>query len=331
VDALKEIWASIRLNMLDRLGNPLAGAFCLSWLVWNFRLVLVTLGSGEWRPKIDYIDKVLMVSWTDWLVHGYAIPLGISLVWVFLSPFVFRHVMVFHRRQRARTAAAVMVADGTEPVSPEEATQLRLRLRSLSQQWDQERADYLRNNEELSERIGALQKAGPTSASPPEQVVEPPATRPAATTLDTLGLADSEAPEHDIADSMVGAVAATRDFKGKDGSDLWPLQLLEGDFERLPRALSDKVGKHRFDIHEVQALLAMRNWKTIVIPQLARALSIEQFDARVIVDTLRNLELASMGPEGEYLNADGRVLTGYFKRLFARVPKASPSAPADTK
>jgi hypothetical protein len=106
MEAIKDLWNSIRLNLLDRLGNPLVGAFGLAWCVWNFRLLLVAFGDGEWKPKIEYIDNSLMARWSDWLVHGYLAPLFFALIWVFAFPFLFRRVMVFHREQVAKTAKA---------------------------------------------------------------------------------------------------------------------------------------------------------------------------------------------------------------------------------
>ena len=319
MEALKELWNSVRLNLQDRVGNPLVGAFSLAWLIWNFRLSLIMFGEGNWKPKIDYIDKVLMPSWSDWLIHGYIVPLLFALVWVFALPVAFRRVMVFHRSQAAKTAKAVMLAEEQIPISNEEANKIRLRLRALSSEWEQERAIYLRQNEELSERIAMIQKSSsrPNAEAPIEQTenLSKPVSR-----------GDSDTQE-ELRDPIVAFVGQL----GKDENDKprWPSRLGQGDLEQLPTSLANTVSGQSFDLLDIQALLAMRNWSTIDSTKLARALKVEKFDAQVVIDRLRDLALISSGSQGSYLNADGRMLTSYFKRVFSGSLAGSSGAEQD--
>lgn len=313
MDTFKDVWNSVRLNVLDRLGNPLVGAFCLAWVVWNFRLILIALGSGDWKPKLEYIDKVLMKSSADWVIHGYLIPLGSALAWVFVLPFVFRKAIVFHREQAAKTAKAVMIADGSQPINAEEANKLRLKIRESIEEWEKERAVYLKQVDELSERIAALQ-AGSVSAS---EVSTPSAsTQEAGISPSAIVGAENTARP----DPLVASIAQIK--LDKDGKNLWPRALGDGDLERLPSSVVSKVRGHQFENLDIQALLAMRNWPQVDDTALSRALNIEKFDARVILDRLHSLELLSQGRSGTVMNADGRMLTAYFKRVFEKTPES---------
>jgi hypothetical protein len=111
------------------------------------------------------------------------------------------------------------------------------------------------------------------------------------------------------------------------GGSIWPILLSGRDIQQLPSSLSTKVRGHRFQHEEIQALVAMRNWPRVEKMQLARALKIEPFDAQVILDRLLDLGLLSQGIEGTYINADGRMLTAFFKRIIEELK--SPQKPSD--
>jgi hypothetical protein len=306
MDGIKDLWNSMRLSIIERVGNPLTGAYCLAWCVWNFRILLVTFSSGDWKPKIDYIDGQLMTTWKDWLIHGYLVPLAFALVWIFILPQLLRRVLVFHREQIAKTAKAVMIADGAQPIDAEEANQLRLRLIKLDEEWQQERAAYLKQIDDLSQRIALHIATEATLQSKPfDSAVE---SNPIDVDHPTgTGIQDS----HVLSFSELQTDA--------EGKSLWPNKLGKKDLEQLPSSVASKVSGHPFQNEEIQALLAMRNWKRVEANQLALALKIEKFDAQVIIDRLRGLDLLSRGVEGTVLNADGRMLTSFFKRLVKPV------------
>lgn len=309
METIKELIDSIRINVLNRVTNPLIGSFAIAWAVWNFRIILVVFSEGDWKTKIDYIDKTLMQTWQDWILHGYLAPLSVALAWVLISPILFRRMMVYHREQLAKTAAAVMVADDKQPIGTEEANRLRVKIRELSGQWETEKAEYLKQNEELSERIANLQKQTLLgNASKNDSIDQQVATQ------DTLPDVDDS--EIDPLVDLIGNFKTTN-----KGQAVWPLPLGDADLEQLSSGLAQKIRGHRFQQAEIQALLAMRNWKWIDHAKLSRTLKIEPFDAQVIVDQLQGLDLVSRGPDGLYMNADGRLLTSFFKRTFSAPPK----------
>lgn len=305
MDAIKDLWNSMRLSIIERVGNPLTGAYCLAWCIWNFRILLVSFSDGDWKPKIDYIDGQLMTTWDDWLIHGYLVPLAFALAWIFVLPQILRRVLVFHREQVAKTAKAVMIADGEQPISTEEANQLRRRLIKLDEEWQQERATYLKQIDELSQRIALRVATEPSLQSK---------------SLDLANASNSiDVDQPTGADIQDPHVLSFLELKtDSEGKPLWPSKLGRRDLEQLPPSVASKVSGHPFQNEEIQALLAMRNWKRVEANQLALALKIEMFDAQVIIDRLRNLDLLSRGVEGTVLNADGRMLTSFFKRLVSQ-------------
>lgn len=305
MESIRDLWNSVRLSLLDRLSNPLLGAFCIAWTVWNFRIVITLLGAGAWREKIDYIDKVLMTTAWDWAIHAYAIPLAVAAVYVFLLPPLLRKVTVYHREQAAITARAVMIADGEQPISEVEASRLLARIRALSDQWEEERSAYLREIDELRSRLTTATEPRATPA-PPEVAADGPDSQ--SHTNESL-----EVPEE--RDEVITDLLSQPSSIDPNSRN-WPLTLGRADLQLLPASVAAKVNTHKFELKEIEALLAMRNWHRIEPRRLANALRVEEFDARVILDRLFNMSLVSRGVDGLSLNADGRMLTAYFKKIF---------------
>jgi hypothetical protein len=315
METIRDLWNSLRIGLLDRLSNPLLGAFCVAWSVWNFRIVVAILGNGDWREKIEYIDKKLMLTTQDWLFHAYVIPLALAAVYVFLLPPLLRKVTVFHREQAAITARAVMIADGEQPISEAEASKLLARLRAFNDQWDEERTTYLREIDDLRSRLAsASESAPPASSESSDSASVPPPASP-------TDVGNHHEENNPAVASILSQLAITSPH-----SDKWPIALSPSDFALLPSSVVEKVRSHKFDFREIQALLAMRNWPRVQPRQLANALDVEEFDARVILDRFFNLSLMTHGVDGLSLNADGRMLTAYFKKILVDTKSSEKSS-----
>ena len=151
MDALKELQESVVSGLKTRLGNPLLVGFLVSWLVINFRVVLVLLGEGGARDKIRYVDELMYPHWYQWAWYGVAYPLLAATMYLLLSPFVVRWTTVFLKRQDVETAKALLAAEGTRPISEDRATLLR---QSLAES----RAARVRDAEAAALRIDELER-----------------------------------------------------------------------------------------------------------------------------------------------------------------------------
>lgn len=146
MDDAKEFLASILKTVRDRFSNPLISAFVIAWVIWNFRVVLVLIGTGDggWLAKIDYLDKRLMTQSWMWGVHGLVVPLLVSLAWIYILPPFLRKVASHHEGESGKTKAALLAAAEKAPISEEERDRLWSKLTSERRAWDLERSELLK-------------------------------------------------------------------------------------------------------------------------------------------------------------------------------------------
>lgn len=73
-------------SITKRLGNPFLVSFALSWLVSNWKAVLVAMSTDHYLVKIAYLEKVLYGPDTNPQMRLFWIPLLAAGVYVFILP-----------------------------------------------------------------------------------------------------------------------------------------------------------------------------------------------------------------------------------------------------
>ena len=134
---IDEFTKSLKANLYDRVVSPLFGAFVLSWLVWNYRLVVVLLATGTFEHKFAYIDTVLYKGdsiYDLWTLLVY--PLGSALLFLFLYPFPAQWVYSFWRQQQKKLKMIRQKIEDETPLTIEEARKLKKGFSNISQDYE---------------------------------------------------------------------------------------------------------------------------------------------------------------------------------------------------
>ena len=135
---LEETWKSLRESWLSRAVNPLSGAFAISWIVWNHRLLIALfLGDLEVADRFEYIDTVLYPSWWHFLGLGVIGPLASALAYIYWLPRPSRAVLKFTLAQKKDMLNDAKKIQGLELLTEAESQALRdemFRLEADSQQ-----------------------------------------------------------------------------------------------------------------------------------------------------------------------------------------------------
>ena len=82
--SIKDMVVSVFETSKDRLKNPIIGAFVLSWLAINWRIVMILLFSSEKiEDKINYIEThYFYINYNLW------IPLGFAIFYILALPYL---------------------------------------------------------------------------------------------------------------------------------------------------------------------------------------------------------------------------------------------------
>lgn len=99
----KDLLGGMRSLIKERLVSPLLPAFILSWLIWNYRVILTILSDEDLETKFSVIEKMFPTFWIHCL-DGVLVPLSFSLAYIYLYPLasipVYRFALVNQRKLR---------------------------------------------------------------------------------------------------------------------------------------------------------------------------------------------------------------------------------------
>lgn len=288
MDTIKELLASVRFQLAERLGNPLSGAFIVAWLVANFRLLLVLFSDGEWREKLRYIDATLYPDAYEWLRLGVFWPLIFALLYVFAYPFVAKKVIEFHRMRQKELREIAIRVEGETPITKEEKNRLLLKLRQTEANWRKQVEDLQAENQALGDALDAAQKASQAVlAGPKEGIAEE----------------DEERPENSVPDAEPAKTMPTE--LRIDSS-----ALLMGDSAEVATLAQRGVS---FKMARVLDLLSEK-MPPIEVRDVAKALGVLGSDADVLMKQMKTLGLLK-----EWNNSGGLVITDLGREVLQQL------------
>ncbi|MNM83534.1 hypothetical protein D3C81_955970 [compost metagenome] len=125
---------AVRGTFLSRFNSPFLGAFLVSWLVWNHRLILVLVSGMDVDKRFNYIDQTLYPTATYSLWMNLGGPLVSTLVYIFLLPWVTEWVHEWNLSRAKKLSEATRRSKGEELLGREESERYRVdRERRLEQ------------------------------------------------------------------------------------------------------------------------------------------------------------------------------------------------------
>lgn len=126
MEKFKDIWASIVSQIHERTTNPLTFSFVVSWLIWNYRFVLIAISELPIKEKIEFINSI----YPDWIIvwrEGIFYPLSTALLYVFVYPFITEIAVNFYRNRQVILANSIKNIERQRLLTKEEATGLQRR------------------------------------------------------------------------------------------------------------------------------------------------------------------------------------------------------------
>lgn len=70
----------------NRIANPLAGSFALSWVAVNYRTIVVLISASPFKEKFSYIDSVLYPNIWYVIAKCFLVPLSLALLYIYALP-----------------------------------------------------------------------------------------------------------------------------------------------------------------------------------------------------------------------------------------------------
>lgn len=84
----KSIYDEVKDAFRDRIKNPFFGAFCVSWSIINYKLILVLASAESLSFKFNYIDNVAFRDQSDLYWRCITLPLATTAAYLLLFPAI---------------------------------------------------------------------------------------------------------------------------------------------------------------------------------------------------------------------------------------------------
>lgn len=162
-----ELKNAVKAQLYEKAISPLSGAFILSWVVWNYRFILVLISSSSYSEKISYIDKLPISEQT--FLYGAFLPLLSASAFIVVYPIPAKFFYEISRKWQKELKEMQQKYDDELPMDQEEARKIRREILQAEIEFDKE----LKNKEDeisrLKEIIVKLEEKMPVSAEREEE------------------------------------------------------------------------------------------------------------------------------------------------------------------
>lgn len=168
---MEDIVNAFKATLYERIASPLASAFAVSWLIWNFKLVLLVFFSDGWIVLEEGIHQYYFAS-VDWLIpsrlldgghyligvafSNLVMPSVITAAYIFLYPKLAEPVYSFTIRKNVKLKQLKIEAEETTPIDQREARELYRKLSQLQIEFDEETRRYRNNIDSLEQTVQKL-------------------------------------------------------------------------------------------------------------------------------------------------------------------------------
>lgn len=169
---MEEIIKSMKAHLYDRIGSPLFGAFAFSWIIWNYKLIIIIFSGASVLDKFQYIANLYQVTHLDlWLVgkistpdqmlSGVLYPMFTSLLIIFVYPWPALWVYQFNLYTTRKLVAAKVKYHDEKPMDQSEARKLRRTNFDLKFLYDKDLGEAHARIAELTEEVEKLRRPLP--------------------------------------------------------------------------------------------------------------------------------------------------------------------------
>lgn len=334
MESLKEFLDSLIRATRERFLNPLYVAFIVSWLVVNYEVVLILFGSDNAAEKIRFIDEVLFPQERDIVINGILRPLAAALVYVLVSPYIYRSVMKYAREREKETVRQLLAVAEETPLSPEAAERIRLGARLASAKAKQEREKLETEIEDLNSRLSSvmdendrLRKALSNSSANTSGNSPIPPDDSVAETAQEDGELDEEMANSDHTDTHESPDSTDSSNAPSNNSPLSspivagqqltsrPVRFSPDDFPGYSPKERHYLVERGLSEAELELLYKIRNTPVLTVNRLIEKQQFDFNEAKTVLDLFERMSLL----ESKQYRDQNRTILGYALTGLARM------------
>lgn len=170
---MDEFIKSIKAQLYDRTTSPLSGAFIISWLIWNYKILFVLFSSYDVHEKFDYISTFLYPSISNCITIGFVYPLLTTAFFIFAYPYPSKFVYWFSRNRQKELKLLRQTIEDETPLTLKESRDIRRNALQLEFEFGNELARKDNEISKLKEEIESLSVSAPEESESTSSDNEP--------------------------------------------------------------------------------------------------------------------------------------------------------------
>lgn len=168
-DAIK----SIKAHLYDRVVSPLSGAFIFSWVIWNYKLIIIIFSSATLAEKFKFINQfysgsIDFYNYTFSLnsfLLGVCIPFFTAIAYIYLYPIISLPIYKYSLERQKKLKKAKQDYDGEILLSVNESLAIKNNLAKIKSSYESDIGDLNKTISDLNLEISNLNNEKNNSAS----------------------------------------------------------------------------------------------------------------------------------------------------------------------
>lgn len=153
---LSETYNSLKAYLYDRTTSPLLGSLVFSWIIWNYKFILLLFSNLSYPDKLRMIN-ILYGSDFHVYITGFTAPLLTALFYIYIFPYPSKYVFKFSLERQDELNALKQRIHNNQLISLEKSQSLRKKINELSLGHAQEIEGLENKIEYLNERNSELE------------------------------------------------------------------------------------------------------------------------------------------------------------------------------
>lgn len=169
LDEASEFFKEIRLAITERLTSPLIGAYWISWVIFNFKFILIIFSGENLDKKLSLIHESFFSDTVAYAIT-YGAPVAMTAVFIFVYPYPAEFVYKFRLQFQRRLVQIKQKIEDEQLLSTEDSRKLRLEIREKEQAFVTRLAEAEQQIDDLR-RVNESLRSKTTNVTPPTSPV----------------------------------------------------------------------------------------------------------------------------------------------------------------
>ena len=156
---MKTFFESLKTSIYDRLNNPLALSFVVSWVLWNYRFLFILFSGLEVPWKLKLASQVNFPEQGDFFLRGILYPTLSSVGFIIAYPYISRWVYDYWHTREQELKALRDKIEGATLLTADESRELRTRLINAEKEFGDRLTAQGKENDDLKKIIANASKS----------------------------------------------------------------------------------------------------------------------------------------------------------------------------